>query len=397
GFSGVYNQPGAADTMTVTDLGSNASAQIQLSGGMTTAQIVAALSASFGVPQNRALQSSATLNDVTGSTPAISTTLLTDLHLADGTSAGVVSGDTISYSGTGASGTPFSGSFTVGASSTVANFVTQLQTAVGSGATVSFVNGQVSVQANASGASSLALSLTANNQGGGQLNLGTMNVTAVGHDLLSLTASAVGNQIQIQGNAFGAAAGFSIAYSGTGNPASQLGIAAGSLHGADVQGTIGGYTATGQGRQLVGATGTPVDGMSLAYVGSTTGAVGNLSLTQGVGSAVDRLLLAWTQSGGTIAAQTQQINDTISTQQTWLANFNARIALSKAALLQQYSTMDSTVSQILAQGNSFLAAFSNLTSGSNPSNSSGGSSNNSSNSSSTNSSSTNSSSTGTGA
>lgn len=360
GFSGVYSQPGAADTMTVTDLGSSASAQIQLSGGMTTAQIVAALSTTFGAAQARALQSSATLMDASGTTQATPSTLLTDLHASGGASSGVAVGDTISFSGTGTSGTPFTGSVTVGASSTITNLVTQLQTAVGSGATVSFVNGQIAVQANTAGASPLTLSFTAHNEGGGSLNLGAMNVTAAGHGLLSLNATAVGNQIQIQDNAFGSGPGFSISYSGSGNPAAQLGISAESFHGTDVQGTIGGFAATGSGRQLVGVTGTPVDGLSMAYLGTSTGAAGTLSLTQGFGSVVDQLLNGWTQTGGTISMQTQQMSDTITNQQTWLANFNSRIALQRTALLAQYSAMDSTVSQILAQGNSFLAAFSNL-------------------------------------
>ena len=357
GFSGVYSQPGAADTMTVTDTATTATAQIQLAGGMTTAQIVAALTASFGTPQNRALQSSVTLNDASGSAPATSATRFTDLHLANGSAAGTVAGDTVGYSGTRGDGSAYSGTFTVGASSTIADFVTQIQSSVGSGATVSLANGRVSVQASAGGTSSLGLSLTANNQGGGTLGFGTMNVTSPGHGTLSLTATAIGNQIQIHQNAFGASAGFSITYSGSGNPATQLGIAAASVVGTDVQGTIGGYTATGSGRQLVGATGTPVEGMSLAYLGNTSGAIGSLTLTQGFGSAIDRALTAWTQTGGSIDAQSQQINNTITMQQKRLADFTARIALARTALLKQYSAMDSIVSQIRAQGNSFLAAF----------------------------------------
>src|SRR6185437_11245194 len=364
GFNGVYNQPGAPDTMTVTDLASNSTAQIQLSGGMTTDQIVAALNASFGTPENRALLGSVTLNDATGTAAATSATLLTDLHLSNGSSAGVVAGDTIGYSGTRSDGSAYSGTFTTTSTSTVADFVTQLQSSVGTGATVSFVNGQVSVTAATSGTSQLSMSLTANNEGGGQLNLGTMNVTATGHGILSMTATAVGGQVEIQHNAYGASAGFSIAYSGTGNPATQLGIASGSAYGADVQGTIGGYTATGSGRQLVGASGTPVDGLSMAYLGTAPGAIGNLTLTQGFGSVIDRLLTSWTQTGGTIDAQNQQLNDTISMQQSRLTDFNARIALQRAALLKEYSTMDSTVQQIMAQGNSFLAAFANPSSAS---------------------------------
>ncbi|MDQ6736202.1 MAG: hypothetical protein M3Z30_00700, partial [Gemmatimonadota bacterium] len=51
------------------------------------------------------------------------------------------------------------------------------------------------------------------------------------------------------------------------------------------------------------------------------------------------------------------INDTIGIQQHRLADFTARIAMQKAALMKQYSAMDSLVSRIRAQGNSFLAAF----------------------------------------
>jgi flagellar capping protein FliD len=107
----------------------------------------------------------------------------------------------------------------------------------------------------------------------------------------------------------------------------------------------------------VGAAGTPVDGLSLGYLGTTAGAVGSLTLTQGFGSVVDRMLDAWTQTGGSIDQQTQQINDTIGMQQQRLTDFTARIALQRAALLKEYSNMDSLVSQILAQGKSFLAAF----------------------------------------
>jgi flagellar hook-associated protein 2 len=359
GFSGVYNQPGAPDTITVTDTTSNTSAQIQLVGGMTTAQIVTALTSSFGTPQNRGLQSSVTLNDVTGSAPATSATLLSDVHLSDGTSAGVVPGYAINYSGTRSDGTALTGAFTIGATSTIADFVTQLQANMGSGAAVSFANGRLSVQSATGGASPLALAVNVSNGIGDQFDFGTMDVTAAGHGVLSLTATAVGNQIQIQQNAYGASAGIAVAYSGTGNPASQLGIAAATSVGTDVQGTIGGYTATGSGRQLVGAAGTPVEGLSMAYMGTVPGAIGSISLTQGFGSVIDRMLTAWTQTGGSIDAQSQQINDTINMQQKRLTDFTARIALARAALLKEYSAMDSIVSQIRAQGNSFLAAFSN--------------------------------------
>jgi flagellar hook-associated protein 2 len=372
GFSGTYSQTGAPDTMTITDTASEATTQIELTNGMTTQQIVDALTARFGAAESRALQSTATLYDSTGTTPAASTTLLTALDTDAGVSAGAVVGDTIDYSGTKGDGSTFNGTFTIGAASTAADLVAQVQSSVGSGATVSFADGKLSVASRTSGTSSLSLAVTANNEGAGSLSFGTMDVTAEGHGVLSLTAQAVGNQIQISHNSFGSIGGFTIAFSGSGDPAAQLGIAAATVSGQDVAGTIGGYAATGRGRQLVGATGTPVDGLSLAYMGTGTGAIGNLSLTQGFGSVVDRLLTAWTQTGGMIDEQSRQISDSISMQQKRLDDFNARIALQRAALLKKYSNMDSIVSQIRSQGNSFLAAFNNTSSNNNSSSNTSG-------------------------
>ncbi|MEO6778008.1 MAG: flagellar filament capping protein FliD, partial [Gemmatimonadaceae bacterium] len=369
-FGGSYSATGASDGLTVTDLASNSQAQVQLTTGMTTAQIVDALNASFSTAEARKLQSSLTLNDGAGAA-ATGTTLLTDLHATGGSSSGVQAGDTIGFNGTRSDGSSYVGTFSVSGTSTMADFVTSLQSTMGAGATVSLVNGQIAVQSSSTGTSPLALTLTPNNQGLGQLDFGAMNVAAAGHGILSLTATAVGNQVQVQSNGYGAAAGISIASSGTGDAAGQLGIATAGVHGNDVAGTIGGYAATGSARQLVGAAGTPVDGLSVAYMGSTAGATGTMSLTQGMGSAVDRLLQAWVQTGGSVDAQSQQLNDTISTQQARLADFTARMALQRAALLKQYSAMDSLVSQIRAQGNSFLAAFSN-TNGSSTSGSSSG-------------------------
>ncbi len=47
GFSGTYADDGSADTMTVTEARSGASTSIQLTSGMTTADIVTALTAAF--------------------------------------------------------------------------------------------------------------------------------------------------------------------------------------------------------------------------------------------------------------------------------------------------------------------------------------------------------------
>lgn len=358
GFSGTYADDGTADTMTVTDVQHNTSAQIQLTNGMTTQQIVDAMNSAFTTPQVRLLRTASVLTDATGAAPATASTLVTDLHLPSGVSAGVVAGDSINYTGTRPDGTPYTGSFVIGPSATVAQLVAQIQASLGTGATVSFANGQMTVQGAAGGSSPLSLTLTPDNKGGGSLDFGGTTTVDAGHGAMGMTASIVGGQIQVASSSYGSASSISVAFqAGGADGTAQLGMTAGTVTGTDVQGTIGTYAATGSGQSLVGAAGTPVDGLSIAYNGSATGAAGVISLTQGVGASIDRLLTNWTQLGGTVDSKQQQLNDQVSTQQKQLDNFNARMEVRRQALLKEYLAMDTAVQKLNAQGNAFLSAL----------------------------------------
>lgn len=358
GFGGTYVDDATPDVMTVTDLGGSGSAAVQLSNGMTTAQIVAAMNSAFSTPQPRTVQSAAALDDASGITPATTTTNLVDLRMPASSAARVLAGDTIAFNGVRQDGTSYTGSLSVGSGSTAADLVAGVQSAIGSSATVSFANGKISVTSTLTGASPLSLTLTAGNQGGGGFSFGSIDATEPGHSALSMTATAVGNQIQITHNAYGSAAGIGVAFTpGGADGSAQLGIAAGLVHGSDVQGTIGGYAATGSAQQLVGSTGTPVDGLSIGYGGTTTGAIGSIGLNEGVGSVVDRLVKSWSDVGGALPSRNSQLTDQIALQQSRLDAFNARMALRREALLKVYLAMDTAVQKLKAQGTAFSSAL----------------------------------------
>ncbi|MGI8507759.1 MAG: flagellar filament capping protein FliD [Gemmatimonadaceae bacterium] len=358
GFSGTYVDDATPDVISVTDLAGNASASVQLSNGMTTAQIVAAMNSAFSTSQPRTVQSAVALNDASGTTPATTVTSLVDLHMGGSPAARILAGDTVGFSGARSDGTSYTGSLSVGSSSTVADLVAGVQSAIGSSGTVSFANGKISVTSSVAGVSPLSLTLTAGNQGGGGFSFGSIDPTAPGHGPLPLTASAVGNQIQITHGSYGSAAGISVAFTPGGSDGSaQLGLAAGTVHGTDVQGTIGGYAATGSAQQLVGSAGTAVDGLSVGYSGTVTGAIGSVGLNEGVGAVVDRLVKTWGDAGGSIPSRQSQLADQIAVQQARLDSFNARMELHRQALLKVYLAMDTTVQQLRAQGASFLASI----------------------------------------
>lgn len=359
GFSGTYTDDATPDVINITDLANNAAAQVQLSNGMTMQQIVDAMNTAFSTAQSQVLQTGNTLYDASNM-PAAGTAPLTSLRDANGNSLGVAVGDTIDFSGVGAAGLNYTGSFTVAANSTVNDLVSQIQSSLGADATVSFSNGQLSIKSTATGTSSITLSLTPHNQGGGQLNFGAVSATTAGRGIMGLVASVVGGQIQILQNAFGSAAGIAISFLGGGTDSTaQLGLAAGSVHGTDVAGTIGGYAATGSGRSLVGNTGTPVDGLSLSYLGTTTGAMGSLSLVQGLGYVADQLVKSWTDSvNGTITARNNQLNDNIKTLTQQISDFNDRMEVKRQALLAEYLAMDTAVQKFKQQASAFSSIFS---------------------------------------
>lgn len=357
GFSGVYSDDGTPDVMMVTDLSGNASARVQLNNGMTTAQIVDAMNAVFSTPQPRVLQAAVPLNDSSGATATV-TTAVTDLRLGGSPSARLMLGDTVSFTGVRPDGIPYNGSFAVGPSSSVADMVSSIQSALGGSAKVSFAGGKMSVTSTSTGTSPLALTITAGNQGGGGFDFGSVDVAESGHSALTVKASVIGGQIALIHGAYGSSAGITVAYAAGGaDGTGQLGLAAGSVHGSDVEGTIGGYAATGSAQQLVGAAGSPVDGLSIGYTGTVAGAIGSLGLSIGVGAVIDRLVKSWSDVGGTVPAKQLQIGDQISVQQKRLDNFTARMEVRRQSLLKQYLAMDTAVQRLRAQGSAFLSSI----------------------------------------
>ncbi|MGI8547859.1 MAG: flagellar filament capping protein FliD [Gemmatimonadaceae bacterium] len=357
GFSGVYSDDGTPDVMTVTDLSGNGNARVQLSNGMTTAQIVDAMNTAFSTPQPQVVRAAVPLNESSGAT-ATAATLVTDLRTGGSPSARITLGDTVSFSGVRPNGIPYNGSFTVGPSSSVADLDASIQSTLGSSANVSFADGKLSVTSASTGTSPLSMTISAGNQGGGGFDFGSFDVAESGHGALGVKANVVGGQIVLTHGSYGSSAGIGVAYAGGGaDGTAQLGLTAGSVRGDDVAGTVGGYAATGSGQQLVGATGSPAEGLSVGYVGTLSGVIGSVGLSIGVGAVIDRLVNSWSDVGGTVSSEQLQLSDQISVQQKRLDNFSARMEVRRQALLKQYLAMDTAVQRLRSQGSALLSAI----------------------------------------
>ena len=185
---------------------------------------------------------------------------------------------------------------------------------------------------------------------------------------MALAASKSGNQLVLAGTRFGSAATFTVAYTGGGaNGTSQLGLAAGTYAGTDVAGTIGGIAATGSGQVLTAAppiVGSPVEGLAVTYTGTSTGSVGSLVFSLGVGGMLFNAADVVARADGTAFSQQERLRSSINDLTTRADTVQQQIDRRRTALLKQYSDMERVISRTQSQG----TALSNFVKSLQPSN-----------------------------
>lgn len=119
-----------------------------------------------------------------------------------------------------------------------------------------------------------------------------------------------------------------------------------SVDGKDVAGTIGGYTATGDGQTLTGAPGAPVDGLKLTIGGDTIGSRGNFGFSQGYAYQLNTLAAGYLGSTGAIASRTTGLNNTVKDITKQRDAFSARLTDVEARYRKQYSALDTTIASM---------------------------------------------------
>lgn len=360
GFSGTYVDDGTADTMTVTDTVTGTTASIQLTNGMTTSDIATALTGAFAASAKQVVATGTVIfGDAGGTVPMTAASKFSELTGAGGASLGIAAQQTISISATRPDGSTFSDTFTVTnpGSQTIGDLVRRIQNGYGTSASVSVVNGQIQVTDNTARKSSLGITLTANNEGGGTLNFGASAVTTTGRPVMDLNASNVGGQLQISANQYGSSPGLTVAYTAGGaDGTAQLGAAAGTFHGLDVQGTIGGNAAVGTGRTLVGAAGTVVEGLTLSYTGSDIGDLGSTTVTLGMGSLMQRSLDGWLEANiGTLDTRKTSLNNQNTKMEDRALQIDARLDRRRESLLKQYAAMETAIAKLQNSSSSITA------------------------------------------
>ncbi|WP_432380105.1 flagellar filament capping protein FliD [Duganella sp. P38] len=162
----------------------------------------------------------------------------------------------------------------------------------------------------------------------------TVSATIGDDGKLSLTSTRYGSKSNIHVS------------SATGTAVSAVFGTASSVDGVDVAGTIGGYTATGDGQTLTGAPGAPIDGLKLTVTGDDIGSRGSFGFSQGYAYQLNTLAAGFPGSSGTIASRTTGLNKTVADLAKQREAFATRLVDVEARYRKQYSALDTAIASM---------------------------------------------------
>ena len=235
--------------------------------------------------------------------------------------ADVADNDTITISGMARNGsTAISGTYTASdvSTDTVGGLLTAIESAYSAqGTTVdAFIeDGKIFIEDQTAGSSSITLTLTTNNQGGGSLDFGGDIDQTTQRDL-------------------------------------DLGLINGIVTGLDVAGTINGEAATGSGQVLTGdEDNVNTDGLSVRYSNTSDNAdAGTIKMTLGVAELYDRLLYNMTDVvDGYVTFKQDSLQTNITRYETKIEEMEARLDIKMETLIKRFIQMELALSHIQSQ------------------------------------------------
>lgn len=114
--------------------------------------------------------------------------------------------------------------------------------------------------------------------------------------------------------------------------------------GLDIDGTINGLNASGEGRTLTSTTGES-NGISLLIDSGTTGSQGQVSFSNGIISSINELLSRYVDSDGIISTREEGLNSELEEISEEREKLDLRISNLEARLIAQFSALDSLIAQ----------------------------------------------------
>ena len=151
--------------------------------------------------------------------------------------------------------------------------------------------------------------------------------------------------LKLSSTSYGAKSNIHITTTGGTDLSAVFGTGA-PVDGLDVAGTIGGYTATGNGQTLTGQPGAPVDGLKLTITGDTIGTRGSFGFSQGYAYQLNTLAAGYLGSSGAISGRTTGLNNSVQDIAKQKDTFNTRLKDIEARYRAQYTALDTSIASM---------------------------------------------------
>jgi flagellar hook-associated protein 2 len=163
-------------------------------------------------------------------------------------------------------------------------------------------------------------------------------------DSVETSVDGSGN-LSISSSKYGETSNISIA-SVTGTPVGDLFGSAAPVKGTDVEGTIGGVAATGNGQVLTAADGSKAAGIQLTVNSGVTGDRGTVTFSQGYAYGLTNLAKSFTGKDSLIASKTDGLNASIKAVASQRDRFNEHLTKLEAMYRAQFTSLDSMLSSM---------------------------------------------------
>jgi len=182
-----------------------------------------------------------------------------------------------------------------------------------------------------------------------------------------LTASINSNgQLVLTSKNFGANGNFTVSSSLAGS-SSDTGIGTNTQgptsDGLDVQGTINGEAATGNGQFLTGlSTNATTAGLEIQYTGNETGQVGTMSYSAGIGGLLNQMINNFTNaSNGIITDENNSLTTQYNDLGTQITSLQAQLTEEQQNLTNEFNNMESSIASLQQESNDLSEMLSGLT------------------------------------
>jgi flagellar hook-associated protein 2 len=168
-------------------------------------------------------------------------------------------------------------------------------------------------------------------------------------DAVETSVDANGN-LSISSSKYGSTSNISI--SGvTGTAVDTVFGSATPVAGADVEGTIGGVAASGNGQQLTAAAGSPAEGIQLTIKSGSTGERGTVTFSQGYAYQLTNLAAGFTGKGSILQGKTDGLNVSIKQVADQRDKFSDRLSATEKRYRAQFTALDTMLASMQSTQN----------------------------------------------